>query len=151
MAIAMLWLAGCVGLPLHVQKLPSDALREPGGTELGRIVEQVNAGHNLSDVGALVLSLVAFIPLFKLRSYPIKLQNRIIRLEERLRLYVLAPAEWHAQIHRLTEDQLIGLRFAPDEEVMELAREALKENLSRKQIESRIKNWRADESRMKRA
>jgi hypothetical protein len=96
----------------------------------------------------LVLSLVAFIPLFKLRSYPIKLQNRIIRLEERLRLHVLAPAEWHAQIHRLTEDQLIGLRFAPDDEVVELAKLALKDNLSRKQIEGRIKNWRPDESRI---
>jgi hypothetical protein len=96
----------------------------------------------------LVLSLVAFIPLFKLRSYPIKLQNRIIRLEERLRLHVLAPAEWHAQIHSLTEDQLIGLRFAPDDEVVELAKLALKDNLSRKQIEGRIKNWRPDESRI---
>ena len=96
----------------------------------------------------LVLSLVAFIPLFKLRSYPIKLQNRIIRLEERLRLHVLAPAEWHAQIHRLTEDQLIGLRFAADDEVVELAKLALKDNLSRKQIEGRIKNWRPDESRI---
>jgi hypothetical protein len=59
---------------------------------------------------------------------------------------VLAPAEWHAQIHRLTDAQLVGLRFAPDEEIVELARQALKENLSRKQIESRIKNWRPDES-----
>jgi len=37
----------------------------------------------------------------------------------------LAPEEWHAQIYRLNEDQLIGLRFASDEEVVELAKQAL--------------------------
>jgi hypothetical protein len=71
-------------------------------------------------------------------------QDRVIRLEERLRLQSLAPAEWHPQIHRLTEDQLIGLRFAADDEVVELAKLALEQSLNRKQIKERIRNWRAD-------
>jgi hypothetical protein len=96
----------------------------------------------------LVLSLAAFIPYFKLRTYPLKVQDRIIRLEERLRLQALAPSEWHAQIFRLSEDQLIGLRFAGDEEVVELAKQALEENLNRKQIKQRIKNWRPDNWRI---
>ncbi len=96
----------------------------------------------------LVLSIAAFILLFKLRNYPLKVQDRVIRLEERLRLQALAPVEWHAQIYRLTEDQLIGLRFASDDEVVELAKQALEQNLTRKQIKERIKSWRADEWRV---
>jgi hypothetical protein len=92
----------------------------------------------------LVLSLVVFIPLIKLRAYPLKVQDRVIRLEERMRLQALAPAEWHAQIYRLTEDQLIGLRFAADDEVVELAKQALEHNLTRKQIKERIQSWRPD-------
>jgi hypothetical protein len=96
----------------------------------------------------LILSIAAFIPMMKIRSYPLKVQDRVIRLEERLRLQALAPAEWHAQIYRLTEDQLIGLRFAGDDEVVELAKQALEHDLDRKQIKERIKNWRPDTFRV---
>jgi hypothetical protein len=95
-----------------------------------------------------VLSLAVFIPAIKLRSYPLKVQDRVIRLEERLRLQALAPQEWHAQIYKLTEDQLIGLRFASDDEVVALAKEALEKNLTRKQIKERIKTWRPDDLRV---
>ncbi|MGO8756790.1 MAG: DUF6526 family protein [Terracidiphilus sp.] len=95
-----------------------------------------------------VLSLAAFVALFRMRSYPLKVQDRVIRLEERLRLQALAPQEWHSQIYRLTEDQLIGLRFAADDEVVELAKQALEHNLSRKQIKERIRDWRADNWRV---
>ncbi|HEV2215473.1 MAG TPA: DUF6526 family protein [Terracidiphilus sp.] len=95
-----------------------------------------------------VLSVVAFLALLRMRQYPLKVQDRVIRLEERLRLQSLAPAEWHAQITRLSEDQLIGLRFAGDDEVVELAKQALEHNLSRKQIKERIKSWRADNWRV---
>jgi hypothetical protein len=106
--------------------------------------------HHLSYLTEwmVILSLGAFIPALKLRSYPLKVQDRVIRLEERLRLQALAPAEWHAQIYKLTEDQLIGLRFASDEEVVALAKEALEKNLTRKQIKERIKSWRPDNWRV---
>ena len=96
----------------------------------------------------LALSLALIIIGIRLRTYPLKVQDRVIRLEERLRLQALAPAEWHAQIYRLTEGQLIALRFAGDDEVVALARQALEENLTRKQIKERIRNWRADEWRV---
>ena len=95
-----------------------------------------------------LLSLAVFIPFFKLRAYPLKVQDRVIRLEERLRLQSLAPAQWHSQIYRLTEDQLIGLRFAADDEVVELAKQALEHNLTRKQIKERIQDWRPDHFRI---
>jgi hypothetical protein len=96
----------------------------------------------------IVLSFAAILALLKIRQYPVKVQDRIIRLEERLRLQALAPAEWHSQIYRLTEDQLIGLRFAADDEVVELAKQALEHNLNRKQIKERIKDWRPDHFRV---
>lgn len=91
-----------------------------------------------------ILSFAALVALLRLRTYPLKVQDRVIRLEERLRLQALAPAEWHTQIYRLTEDQLIGLRFAGDDEVVELAKQALEHSLTRKQIKERIKSWRPD-------
>jgi len=110
------------------------------------IVSIVNVVRHASfySVWFVVLSAAALVAVARLRQYPLKVQDRVIRLEERLRLEALAPAEWHAQIYRLTEDQLIGLRFAADDEVVELAKQALEHNLNRKQIKERIKNWRAD-------
>jgi hypothetical protein len=96
----------------------------------------------------LVLSLAVFAPFLRLRQYPLKVQDRVIRLEERLRLQALSPAEWHPQIYRLSERQLIALRFASDDEVVGLAKEALAQNLSAKQIKERIKDWRPDDWRV---
>jgi hypothetical protein len=104
--------------------------------------------YTLFSAWLVILSIAVFIPAMRLRNYPLKVQDRVIRLEERLRLQALAPAEWHAQIYRLTEDQLIGLRFAADDEVVVLAKVALEEKLTRKQIKERIKNWRADNWRI---
>jgi Family of unknown function (DUF6526) len=100
------------------------------------------------SVWALVLSLGLVVLILKVRTYPLKVQDRVIRLEERLRLQSLAPAEWHTQIYRLNEGQLIALRFAGDDEVVALAKMALEENLTRKQIKERIRNWRADDWRV---
>jgi hypothetical protein len=114
------------------------------------IVSIVYLVHHLSFYSAwlVVLSVVVFIPYFILRLYPLKVQDRVIRLEERIRLQALAPSEWHTQIYRLSEDQLIGLRFAADDEVVELAKQALEHNLNRKQIKERIKDWRPDNWRV---
>lgn len=114
------------------------------------VIAIVQVVHQRSFISAwfLVLSIAAFVALFKFRLYPLRVQDRVIRLEERLRLQSLTPLEWHGQIYRLSEDQLIGLRFAGDNEVVELAKQALEHNLNRKQIKERIRNWRADNWRI---
>jgi Family of unknown function (DUF6526) len=104
--------------------------------------------RDLESTWFVLFSIAAVVLLFRLRQYPLKVQDRVIRLEERLRLQALASAEWRSQIYRLSEAQLIGLRFASDDEVVELAKQALELNLSQKQIKERIKDWRADEWRV---
>lgn len=96
----------------------------------------------------LTLTVVLVVALLKARIYPLKIQDRIIRLEERLRLDALLDDNWRKRIPELTEDQLIGLRFASDDEIPELVKLTLEKGFDRKQIKERIQNWRPDHYRI---
>ncbi len=79
------------------------------------------------------------------RSFALKAQDRAIRAEESLRYYILTKERLNG---RLTMQQIIALRFAADDEFIELAKKAVDENLSSKQIKMQIKNWRSDHCRV---
>ncbi len=99
-------------------------------------------------VWVVLLSITMILLFLKLRVYPLKIQDRIIRLEEKLRMEALLPEPLRHRIRELNEDQLIGLRFASDEEIPELVQMALDKQLNRKQIKERIQNWRPDHFRI---
>jgi len=82
------------------------------------------------------------------RGYALKNQDRLIRLEEQLRLADLVNDDQLGLIETLTTDQFVGLRFASDAEVVALAQRAATEHLTRKQIKEAIKTWRPDNNRI---
>ena len=93
-----------------------------------------------------VLISLALIALFvQARNSTLAVQNRLIRLEMRLRLAGLLPADLQARIGEFTVDQLISMRFASDAELPALARKVLDEKMNdRKAIKQLVKDWQAD-------
>lgn len=89
-------------------------------------------------------ALIAFALAFA-RMYALKAQDRAIRAEERLRYFILANKMLPSQ---LKTSQLIALRFASDDELVELVDKAIAEKLSSKEIKMAIKNWKPDYHRV---
>ena len=102
-------------------------------------------GMGFGVLVAVALLMVALLS----RVMPLKAQDRIIRLEMRLRLRDVLPADLHGRINDLTPGQLVGLRFAGDGELPELVRQVLAGTLStQKSIKEAVKDWQADHLRV---
>ncbi|MFI5234132.1 MAG: DUF6526 family protein [Gemmatimonadales bacterium] len=96
-------------------------------------------------VVGLLLAAALILLFWYMRAFPISVQDRVIRLEERLRMERLFPADLKGKIHDFSRNQIIALRFASDAELPELARKVLAENIQELgKIKGMVKNWRAD-------
>ena len=96
------------------------------------------------------LTAVALVLLFvHIRSFAVGNQDRIIRLEMRLRLERLLPADLKGRIGEFTRGQLVGMRFASDAELPALAKQVLGDKtLGAEQIKKLIKDWQGDYHRV---
>ena len=105
-----------------------------------------NLVRNLSLGSAwfVVLALAGAVVVVKIRTYALKVQDRVIRLEERLRLSQLVGEPLRTRIGDLTEAQLIALRFASDAEVPALVEKALSGTMLPRDLKQAIVNWRPD-------
>lgn len=104
--------------------------------------------HTWFSMDALVALLLAIalvlVALFA-RMFALTVQDRVIRLEMRLRMDKLLPADLKPRFDEFTVNQLVALRFASDAELPELARRVLAEKIEkRKAIKQMIKNWKPD-------
>jgi len=86
---------------------------------------------------------------FYARVFPLGVQDRVIRLEERMRMERLLPDDLKGRIPEFTTGQLVGLRYASDAELPTLARRVLDEGITdKKQIKQAVKDWRPDHQRV---
>jgi len=96
----------------------------------------------------IVVSLALVVLAFKSRINDLKVQDRLIRLEERLRLAALLPPADLAHANELDVKQLIALRFASDDELPALVHKTLTQRLEPKAIKQSITHWRPDNHRV---
>lgn len=106
---------------------------------------QLRYGITFASIMNVLMGAAFVVLFFYARVFSLTVQDRVIRLEMRLRMERLLPADLRSRISEFTIPQLVSLRFAGDEELPLLARQVLDEKLNdRKSIKRRIKSWQAD-------
>ena len=106
-------------------------------------------GFSAHTVFGVLFAFALLVTFFFARVFALSAQDRVIRLEERLRMREQLPDELQSRINDFTTSQLVALRFASDAELPDLARQVLTEHItSRKAIKERIQTWRPDYQRV---
>ena len=110
---------------------------------IGSIVNLVKTSHEGLYSASLITfgSIILLFTTFYARIFALKAQDRVIRAEENFRYFMLTK---EALPKELRIRQIIGLRFASDEEFLSLVERAIKEKLTEKEIKKSIKTWRGD-------
>jgi len=102
-------------------------------------------GFTLDAAMGVLLAAGLILLFFYARVFALTVQDRVIRVEMRLRLAQLLPADLRGRMDEFTVGQLVSLRFASDAELPALARQVLDERLNdRKEIKKRIQSWKQD-------
>ena len=126
--------------PFHFFVLPVLALNA-----VWSIARVVRGGFSFDGAEWILASFAILLAALLGRMFALSVQNRVIRLEERLRMERLLPADLQPRIGELSCGQLIALRFASDLELPERARKVLTDKIQDgKAIKKMVKNWRAD-------
>jgi Family of unknown function (DUF6526) len=116
-------------------------------TLTGSIINLVRADKHTHYSAALIVVIAVLFCIFYVytRWFPLRAQDRAIRAEENFRHFVLTGKPLDSRLHL---GQIIALRFASDEEMPALAKRAVEENLSSKDIKRAVKTWRPDHHRL---
>jgi hypothetical protein len=109
------------------------------------IYHLVKTGISFETVLGVLLGFALLLFALYSRTFTLTVQDRVIRLEMRLRLAEVLPVDLRPRIPEFSAGQLISLRFASDAELPTLARKVLDDKLSdRKAIKQLIKDWQGD-------
>lgn len=119
-----------------------------GINAIGAIVKLVRT-PSMDSFWGLVMAFALVILTLVARGYPLKAQDRVIRLEERLRMKEILPPDLASRVGELRGIHFVALRFCSDAQLPDLVRAVLDEKIDdQKEIKKRIKDWRSDTFRV---
>jgi hypothetical protein len=112
------------------------------------IYRLIHTGFTWDGLIYFLTALALLVGFIGARTMALRVQDRVIRMEERLRLSHLLPDDLKPRVGEFTVDQLVALRFASDDELPALSRKVLNDKVTdRKTVKQMVKNWQADNLR----
>ena len=110
-----------------------------------RCIVQVVRAFSIDTAFSLLVALALLVLAFVTRIMVLSVQDRVIRMEMRLRMQQVLPEDLRDHIPEFSVSQLVALRFAGDAELPDLARKVLRDNLTdRKAIKKMVRDWQPD-------